>query len=451
MAYARNIWSNNDPSTPLNGPRLNNMELGIYTADANATTALANAAAANTAASAAQTAASAQPVKISVTYKTAAAGYNYAVMRAYTGGRFVPGLVSKRYGGDFDATNPTSTGSAFIPPGESLPSYARRTGSTVATNASGWNVTNNFGEMRGIQIHNGIMYHDFENTGSGSPAGLEGLAMYPNGQLKCVSAFRGDTGAALLAAGVRDTWSYGPNLIVNGVQQDIDSNPSRWKYFAKTYSPVEISARTIIGQSQAGDIIIISTVGKTNVVGLTGNDMVTLAASEGMYNASTFDGGGSTQMWTQGIYTIPSSDSSSGYDGTVGQRKVGDCFLLTGNLATRSIFTPWIDLTLASGYQAYSGTQVPQIRQIDGVIEFRGAVTPNDGSNFGSSDVTVVNAVPQQFQNNQAAKSYLLIGNGDNYRKVVFQSNGSITVIGSPNSSPAYISLDGMRYSVDTW
>lgn len=448
MVYTKNTWVDDDPTKPLSAARMNNIETGIGTADANATTAIANVATAQAGVNALNNA-EANPVKISVVYKTAAAGYNYAVMRAYTGGRFVPGLARKRYGSDFDTTNPTSTGAAFIPPKESLASYSRRTGSTVAVNASGWNVTSNPGEMRGIQIRNSIMYHDFESTTSGSPAGIEGLALLPTGQLICVSALRGDTGAALLAAGVTDTWCYGPNLVVNGVQQDIDSNPSFWKYFASTYSSPEISARTIIGQTQTGDIIVISTVGKTGVSGINGNAMSALAASEGMYNASLFDGGGSAQMWTQGVYTIPSSDDTTGYDSTTGQRKVPDCFLVSGLLATRAVETGWINIPLNSGYTAVSVALTPQVRQIDGNIELRGAVKPSTG-NFGSADVAV-GILPAQFRTNQATKAYAAIGNGSNFRKVTLAPDGTITVVGDPTSTPTNIILDAVGTRVDSW
>lgn len=383
------------------------------------------------------------PPRASVTYKRSADGYYYAVTRVYTDGRFIPGLIDKRYGGDFDVTNPTSTGTAFRPVGERLDSYARRTGYNIVTNASGWNVTSAFGEMRGVQIRNNKLYHDFERADlNGSPAGIEGIGLLPDGRLKCYSAMRGDTGAKMIAEGVVHAWSYGPNLVVNGVRQDI--NGKNWQYF-KT----EISCRMIIGQSQTGDIILIATVGKTNKTGLTGNDMVDLAVAEGCYNASTFDGGGSTQMYVDGIYTIPSSDDSTGYDGTVGRRKVGDVFMVNATVATPAIDTGWINLPLRSGFAANVSNQVPQMRQLDGHLYFRGQVKPSSGT-FGSDTVVFADLPPQFRSDNTAVKAFEVVGNGDYVRKVTINGDFSLSVIGSSVGTPAYLALDPLFYAIDT-
>ncbi|PCN47022.1 hypothetical protein Csp2054_14360 [Curtobacterium sp. 'Ferrero'] len=387
-----------------------------------------------------------KPPRVSVTHKVAAAGYPYAVTRVQTDGRFIPGLVDKRYGGDFDETNPDSTGTAFIPPGERVDAFARRTGYPIATNASGWNVTSNFGEMRGAQIRNGKIFHDFERTDlSGSPAGIEGLGLLPDGRLKCYSALRGDTAASMVAEGVVHSWSYGPNLVVDGVAQDLTQK--NWQYFL-----TEISARTIIGQSETGDIILISTVGKTNSVGLTGNDMVALAVAEGCYNASTFDGGGSAQMYVQGLYPIPSSDGATGYDGTVGRRKVGDCFLVNGVLATAAVDTGWMPLPLRSGFVAYNPDNPPSIRQLNGQIEMRGSIAPAPVSGsavpFPTTDSTVAD-VPPLFRFQGAAKGFELAGNNDNIRKLGIPSDFSMTVIAGA-ATPLYVTLDEVKWGADT-
>ncbi|KTR08282.1 phosphodiester glycosidase family protein [Curtobacterium luteum] len=388
----------------------------------------------------------AQPVTVTVEHKVHALGYPYAVMRARTGGTFRPNLIDKRYGNDFDVTNPTSTGTAFKPTRERLDSFARRMGLPVVVNASGWNVTSNSGEVRGAQIRNGKIFHDFEATNlNGSPAGIEGMGLLPNGQLKCFSALRGDTAASMVAQGVVHSWSYGPNLVINGVAQDLTQQ--NWQYFL-----TEISARTIIGQSQTGDIIIIATVGKTSTsstsgpTGITGNDMVSLAVSEGCYNASLFDGGGSTQAYTQGLYTIPSSDDSTGYDGIVGRRSVPDVFALTGEFVTSRVDTGWRTLPLRSGYVANDANSTPQVRQLDGMIEFRGIVKPSSGS-FPTTDA-IVGDLPQQFRFNGASKSWVSSGNGGNTRKISIATDFSVTVVGNTNT-PTYMNLDQVFWLSD--
>lgn len=368
----------------------------------------------------------------------------YARAIASVGG-FVPydsGFIGKVYGSDFDVTNPNSTGTAFKPPGESLNSYAFRTKAPVVANASGWNVTNNIGEMRGAQIHNGLIYHEFEATNlAGSPAGVEALGLTADGRLKCYSALRGDTAASMVAAGVKDAWSYGPNLVIDGVAQDLTTK--NWQYFL-----TEISARTIIGQRSNGDVVIISTVGKTNLNGITGNEMVQLAVREGLYNASTFDGGGSTQLYAQGFYTIPSSDTADGYDKTFGRRGVGDCFYIRGELATAPLDTGWRNLDLRAGYGAYDSNNLPQVRALNGVTELRGVIKPSNNGTFGADSVMIAD-MPQQFGHETSAKSFLAACNGENIRKITVQADRSIQVVGQSNT-PTYVALDGIRWGTQT-
>ncbi|URG18055.1 tail spike protein [Curtobacterium phage Ayka] len=386
------------------------------------------------------------PIGVQHRIWTAGSGAVVPYARVVARSGFLPlsaGHVQKRYGADFDQTNPTATGSQFKPPGTSLADYAFGNGAVVAANASGWNVTNNIGEMRGAQIKDGKIFHEFEATNlSGSPAGIEGIGIDANGVIRCYSALRGDTAASMVAAGVVHAWSYGPNLIVDGVAQDLTAK--NWQYFL-----TEISARTIIGQRANGDIVIIGTVGKTNVDGITGNDMVLLAQREGLVNASTFDGGGSTQIYANGFYTIPSSDTADGYDSTFGRRKVGDAFLLRGELYTKAIDTGWRNIILRPGFSPLgtNAGQRPQIRTVDGVTECRGAVTPTNG-NFGPDSV-IFGDIPQQFGHETTAKSYVGVGNGENIRKVTVQSDRSMQVVGATNT-PTYIDLGMVRWGTQT-
>ncbi|PZE59793.1 hypothetical protein DEJ24_07745 [Curtobacterium sp. MCPF17_001] len=172
-----------------------------------------------------------------------------------------------------------------------------------------------------------------------------------------------------------------------------------------------------------------------------------LAVAGGCYNASTFDGGGSSQMYVGGFYAIPSSDDAAGYDGTVGRRKVGDCFLVNGVLATAAVDTGWRTLPLRSGYVAYDANSIPLIRQVNGSIEFRGIVKPASG-NFPTTDAIVAD-LPPQFRFNGPSKGFTGAGNGGNTRKVSINSDFSVTVFGNSNT-PTYITLDEVKYGADT-
>src|SRR5699024_11164894 len=92
-------------------------------------------------------------------------GHRYSHFRTFAG-RPTPGLVTKR----FATTDDQGTGTGLVPVRETLSSFAKRTGSPVLFNASGWKVSGNVGEMRGAQIRGGQIFHEFEDFDS-SPAG----------------------------------------------------------------------------------------------------------------------------------------------------------------------------------------------------------------------------------------------------------------------------------------
>jgi exopolysaccharide biosynthesis protein len=441
MVYTKNTWVDDDPTKPLSAARLNNLETqydqAVVTAASDASNKIITATGPKTIA------------RISITHKTDSVWGAYAVVEARSGG-FAPGssVIGKRYAYDFDITNPTSTGTAFTPSPEHLDSYANRTGYNVVSNASGWYIyDSNPRMMRGAQIRNSLIYHDFEATNlDNSPAGIEGLGLSADGHLRCYSALRGDTAATMVASGVTDSWSYGPNLVVNGVAQDLTTK--NWQYFL-----TDISARTIIGQRANGDVVIISTVGKTGIRGITGNDMVTLAQSEGLYNASLFDGGGSAQIYAEGFYTIPSSDLdgpvSAGTDGTFGRRGVGDAFMLKGILTTAPLDTGWRTVTLRSGYTSNGGA-TPQVRTLNGTTELRGRVQRTSGNFLSDGSSEFIGDLPQQFGHETTSKGFLCPGDSANYRKVTIQADRSIQIVGTTINSPAYIVLDGIRWGTQT-
>jgi hypothetical protein len=150
-----------------------------------------------------------------------------------------------------------------------------------------------------------------------------------------------------------------------------------------------------------------------------------------------------------GFYTIPSSDDSTGYDSTVGRRKVGDVFMVNAQVSTPAVDTGWVDIPLRSGFVANVSNQVPQIRQTDGLIKLRGQVKPSSGT-FGT-DTVYFGDLPQQFRTNTAAvKAYEIVGNGDFVRKATIQGDFSIGIIGSTVGTPAYVALDTIDYFADT-
>lgn len=361
----------------------------------------------------------------------------YAVTRVVTPG-FIPltsGVIEKRFAGDFDVTNPTSTGASFRPPGENMDRFTVRTGSVVGANAGAWNVSTR--ELYGAQIRNGVKFHEATPNLAGTKWGVEGVGVAADGRMRCYSALRGDTADSMIAAGVVHSWFGGPNLIVDGVGQDLTLRA--WDSFL-----TEISARTIIGQNSAGHYVVISAVGSTGSEGINGPEAVQLAQRENLYNASLFDGGGSTQLHVAGEYSVFSSDGANGTDGTWGRRKVGDAILFRGELITGAFETGWRDIPLRDGFAVYNG-QTPQVRTHFGAVELRGTVAPASGR-FGPDQVLFAD-LPRQFGFETGAKSFLGIGDGGNTRKIAVLSNRTLSLAGqSTFYDAAYIALDSVRW-----
>lgn len=360
----------------------------------------------------------------------------YAVTRV-SGGGFMPlssGVLKKRFGSDFDVTNPNAVNEAFKPVGEFMDSYASRTNSLIAANAAPWKVSgDNVNELYGAQIKDGKKFHEATPNLAGTVWGVEGVGVKADGKMLCYSALRGDTADSMIADGVVHSWFGGPNLIVNGVGQDLTLK--NWGAFL-----TEISARTVIGQSANGDYVVISIVGKTGNSGLTGAECVRVAQAENLFNASLFDGGGSTQLYARGEYAVPSSDGLDGVDTTFGKRKTGDVILFSGELITSPNDTGWRNIVLRNGFTA--GTVTPQVRMKNGFVECRGQVV-------AAFDATtnIVGDLPQQFGHETAAKPFIGLGEGNATRKVSVLSDRSIQVLGKTGEPTGYVNLDLIRWS----
>lgn len=222
--------------------------------------------------------------------------YRYHVIRVTTGGSFIPGLVEKHYGADYEKTYTTGT---FAPPAESIGTYARRTQAPIVVNADAWSSTN--GEITGLQIKDGVLYHDFSTTVKGRDA----LGILADGRFKILEPSLGDTAASALAAGVVDTFTYGPPLVKDGVVRNLTAVMAEWP------DMVTLRPRTILGQSSTGDIIMIVVEGDTTESpGIGGQDMAALAFAEGCYQALLVDGGGSSQARVDGGILSQSSDAT---------------------------------------------------------------------------------------------------------------------------------------------
>lgn len=126
--------------------------------------------------------------------------------------------------------------------------------------------------------------------------------------------------------------------------------------------------------------------------------------------------GASAYARTDNSYSIGyNTEACSEYQTALGKFNVkdtnGDYVLIVGNgtstsarsnaLAVRWDGTvetaqdiPWTELTLASGWTAYSTARTPKYRRVGSLVEIRGAVKPNAETSLGTSSVTFGN-LPQ--------------------------------------------------------
>lgn len=364
--------------------------------------------------------------KIRVVFKTDVSGNLYTLARTFNRAP-MPNLVRKEFSNRAELTKPAGAG--FIPDRQTPKDAVGMFGSPFISNASGWKTSGTVGEIRGAQIKNGVIYHEFESFAT-SPAGVDAIGYRANGTAKLYTSRRGDTAASMVADGVVDSFSYGPILVEEGVAVNL-MDDARWTYFQ-----TEKSARVIIGTDFLGDTIVITTSGVSGTSGLTGPQCVALAQAEGMHNAILMDGGGSAQLYTAGTYAQPSSDAS-------GNRAVPDFFMLNAELLDTVLDTGWVTVPYAADHTS-SSTPLA-VRSSNGFVSYLGDGKPTTGT-FGTTDALIAN-IPQRFRHGTGAQPSICPGNGGNLRKVTVASNGNLSVVGSGTSSPTYIDFSSIKYA----
>src|SRR5690606_37027908 len=149
----------------------------------------------------------------------------------------------------------------------------------------------------------GVIYRDFEPS---SNRGRHALGVHDDGRILPYRIEDGHTAAGMVAEGVGDTLGFGPLLVRNGLAQDLQSQT-----WAGSLVDGSVSGRTIFGVTENQDILLISVVGESALgIGVGGNNISALAASEGCHHAIMLDGGGSTQAVADGFTYHPSSDNA---------------------------------------------------------------------------------------------------------------------------------------------
>lgn len=275
-------------------------------------------------------------------------GATYKLVRL-VGGTSVPGLIGKRFGKDGAGATGTPGQDGWTPATETLTSVFQRTGADIVINAGGW-VNNTAdarnGYMDGAQIKDGVLYHDFNTSGS---RGRSAIGFKADGSAALYEATAGDTGASMLAAGVVNSFSFGPTLVKAGAAQSVDATT--------------ISARQALAVTTGGDILILTVDGLTDSSGLTYQGTADLLVTLGASFAIPLDGGGSAQTLIQGAWTTPGSDIT-------GERATID-FLTVHAKITGDTATNWRALTPMNDFTANDAA----VRLNAGQVEYKGTFT----------------------------------------------------------------------------
>jgi len=163
------------------------------------------------------------------------------------------------------------------------------------------------GEPLGITIDDGKLIHETGYDRSVLKGGLIGLT-------KDNKLFLGDiTSKQALKMGIRDSVSFGPYLIVNGVSAEV------------TGMAGGLSPRCAIGQRKDGIFLFLVLDGERTLGrGATYQDVLTIMKNYGAYNASCLDGGNSAGMVVNNKF-INSPSSKSGQKGS---RPIPTAFIL---------------------------------------------------------------------------------------------------------------------------
>ncbi|MCM2532466.1 phosphodiester glycosidase family protein [Neobacillus pocheonensis] len=200
-----------------------------------------------------------------------------------------------------DPTTIHIVGTKFATKGQPLSDLIKDNNGIAGINAGGFfdpSGRGSGGEMIGLVISNGNILS--------VPAGGKNVASLVGGFLKDGQFITGNYSAnQLLNLGVTDAVSFGPQLIVNGVNRVSSTVDGAWGW----------APRTAIGQEKNGSIVMIITDGrfywdKTHR-GASMSDMAHLFEKYNVTNAIAMDGGGSTTMIKDGKLQLQPATSTS--------------------------------------------------------------------------------------------------------------------------------------------
>lgn len=217
----------------------------------------------------------------------------------------------------------------------------------------------------GVYISSGTVITDWNTYGNTTRDQV--MLCMKDGSLQPRYKSDGGTAQDYVDEGAVWGFSWGVWCLLDSVVQNVSPN----------FSGGVKSARTIIGQAANGDYIIITSEGVSDSYGLTGDECGAVALEYGCVKAFISDGGGSSQLWWDNFYALPSSDTSFSDERTL-------CAALAIDCDISSYDTGWISQPLASGYTANGNVGV-RFRQTNNAINLE--INVNGGFTTTSTEV----------------------------------------------------------------
>lgn len=157
----------------------------------------------------------------------------------------------------------------------------------------------------GIEIRNGVIYRD--------KGARNALALYRDGSVRIIDETKTNA-QALLDAGVWNTMSFGPVLLVNGeIPAGIEEFQVDTNFGARTLQGLQ--PRSAFGRVSANHYVFIAVDGRQPgySIGFTTTELANVFKDLGCTVAYNLDGGGSTTMYFNGVVVNkPSGGSERG-------------------------------------------------------------------------------------------------------------------------------------------
>lgn len=316
--------------------------------------------------------------------------------------------------------HPDMDRSTGISPRMSLREMSKHYGIANLVNSTGFiNADNSSGvgsasiKPYGLYISNGEVIADWNTYGNTTRDQV--ILCLKNGDLVPRYKSDGGTAASYVAEGAVWGFGWGVWCALDGVAQNTGAN----------FAGASKSARTIIGQAENGDYIIIVSEGVTDSYGISATECGEVALQYGCVNAFLCDGGGSSQLWIDDFYALPSSDNGFTTERTLCTAMAIDCSMSTYD-------TGWIDQPLKPEFTKDSDVGV-RYRQVDNRVSLEFSV---GGSFTTSAQEVCANNKPLRYMptNGLVVARGAAGGNGGAPAYWVMTNNVTLaTVAGSPS------------------